>query len=126
MVGNNKALYRVLVVNTDARVCELWFELLCSPARSIEVRDTPQAALEFLEQQPVDVVLVDSALPAANATRFIEKIRQRSPTTHVLFCAGLLANDACAEAQVTKANHPWHGGAELGALLQLVEADPAG
>ena len=63
MTGTHTNPYRILIVDDEAAICELLAEILKSPTRSIEVRDTARGALEFIAQNPVDLAFLDINIP---------------------------------------------------------------
>ena len=89
--NNQQAIYRVLIVDEDAAMREMLSELLRAPNRSVEVRDTPRAALEFLQQNPIDVAFVDVMSRGASAQDLVNTIRKRCPHARVVICAGQLS-----------------------------------
>ena len=95
-------LYRVLIVDEDAGVREMLAELLHAPNRSIEVRDTARAALEFLQHNPVDVAFVDAMLAGGAPQDLADAIKKRCPHAHVVICAGRLSQPWDAAGRVKK------------------------
>ena len=69
----NETLYRVLIVDDDAPVREVLAALLRAPNRSIEMRDSARAALEFLQHDPIDLAFVDAKMPGMTGAEFVKK-----------------------------------------------------
>jgi CheY-like chemotaxis protein len=122
MIDNKKNLYRVLIIDDDPAVCQVLADLLQSPNRSIEVRDTSQAALEFLQHNPVDLAFVDLMLPRMTGTKLAERIKGRYPHAHVVICTGQLADAPTAEAHPTNVERVLQKPLNLGEVLQLADS----
>jgi CheY-like chemotaxis protein len=114
-------LYRILIVDDDAVIRDLLSELLQSPRRSIEVRDTPRAALEFLQHNPIDLAFVDLVMPGMNGTELAKKIKERCPQAHIVICTGHLTNASVTEAHAIPVDHLMEKPLDLGELLELAD-----
>ena len=121
MIEDNKSLYRVLIVDDDRAIGQILADLLRAPHRSIDVRDTARAALEFLQHNPIDLAFVDLMLPGMTGTTLAEKIRERCPQAHVIICTGQPAEASAAEAHATKAERVLRKPLNLGEVLQLAD-----
>jgi CheY-like chemotaxis protein len=122
MIENKQNLYRVLIVDDDPAICQIMADLLQAPDRSIEVRDTPRAALEFLDHNPIDLAFVDLMMPGMTGTKLAEKLKERCPQAHVILCTGQLAGAASAEAHPTSAERVLRKPFNLGEVLQLADS----
>lgn len=114
--------YRVLIVDDEAGAREVLAELLQAPNRSIEVRDTPQAALEFLQQNPVDLAFVDLMMPGMSGTELAGKIKQQYPRAHVVICTGHLAEAPADVAHVKQVDRILQKPLDFGEVLQLADS----
>jgi DNA-binding NtrC family response regulator len=114
-------LYRVLIVDEDAGVREMLAELLHAPNRSIEVRDTARAALEFLQHNPVDVAFVDAMLAGGAPQDLADAIKKRCPHAHVVICAGRLSQPWDAAGRVKKAERDLQS-IHFGEALELADS----
>lgn len=119
---NQKSLYRVLIVDDDPGICQILADLLQAPNRSIEVRDAPKAALEFLQHNPIDLAFVDLMLPGMAGTELADQIKERCAHAHVIICTGQLAEATAAEARATKAERVLRKPLNLGEVLQLADS----
>jgi DNA-binding NtrC family response regulator len=119
---NKQDVYRILIVDEDAALREMLASLLRAPNRSVEVRDTARAALDFLRQNPVDVAFVDPMLAGTSAQDLADTIKKRCPHAHVIICAGRLSQpwDAAGHAKKGQrsARHPLN----FGEALQLADS----
>ena len=117
--------YRVLIVDDEPDERDLLAELLSGPARAVEVYDTPRAALEYLEQNPVDLAFLDHRMPGMSGTELVARIKQMHPHTHIVICTGYLVESGCPEVR-DRAEHVLHKPLNLGEVLQLADAYSAG
>ncbi|HUK82353.1 MAG TPA: response regulator [Verrucomicrobiae bacterium] len=116
------APYRVLIVDDEAPVRELLATLLRAPNRSVEMRDSAPAALEFLQHDCVDVAFVDAKMPGIAGTQFADKIKARCPRAHVVIHTGCLDATARHEARPTNAQHNSQEPLNFGEILQLADS----
>jgi CheY-like chemotaxis protein len=114
-------VYRVLIVDEDAGVREMLAELLRAPNRSVEVRDTSRAALEFLQHNPVDIAFVDAMLAGAAAQDLADTIKKRCPHAHVVICAGRLSQPWDGAGRVKKGKRDLQS-FNFGEALQLADS----
>lgn len=115
-------LYRILIVDDDAGIRDLLSELLQGPHRSIEVRDTPRAALEFLQHNPVDLAFVDLMMPGMRGDELAAAIKTRQPHAHVVICTGYLAEAAAEGAQLQAADCLLQKPLNLGEVMQIADS----
>lgn len=122
MTENKQNLYRVLIVDDDPAIQELLAGLLRSPHRAVEVRDTAQAALDFLQHNMVDLAFVDLTLPGMAGAKLAEKIQAQCPLAHVITCTGHLVDGDPAGARPNNALRALQKQKNLGELLQLADS----
>jgi len=114
-------LYRVLIVDEDAGVREMLAELLRAPNRSIEIRDSARAALEFLQHNAVDIAFVDAMLAGTASQDLADAIRKRCPHAHVVVCAGRLSQPWDAAGHLKKGARDLQA-MQFGETLQLADS----
>lgn len=122
MIDNKQNLYRILIVDDDPAVQQLLAGLLRGPHRAIEVRDTAQAALDFLQHNAVDLAFVDLTLPGTAGAKLAEKIQAQCPHAHVITCTGHLVESNPAGARPNNAERALQKQKHLGELLQLADS----
>jgi CheY-like chemotaxis protein len=115
------AVYRILIVDDDAAIRDLLSELLQAPNRSIEARDTPRAALEFLQHNPVDLAFLDLIMPGMNGNELAKKVKELYPRTHIVICTGHLTDASVTEAHAIPVDHLMEKPLDLGELLELAD-----
>jgi CheY-like chemotaxis protein len=116
-----RELYRILIVDDDVAIRDLLADLLQGPHRSVEARDTPRAALEFLQHNPIDLAFVDLVMPGMQGTELARKIKERCPQAHVVICTGYLTEASVAEAHAIPVDHLMEKPLDLGELLELAD-----
>jgi|SRR2546426_694855 two-component system response regulator AtoC len=121
MAEFRKTPYRVLIVDDEPDERDLLADLLRGPNRCVEVRDTPRAALEFLQQNPVDLAFLDQRMPGMSGTELAEKIKTLYPRTHIVICTGYLVEAGCPEVR-DRAEHVLHKPLNLGEVLDLADS----
>jgi len=119
---NKQTVYRILIVDEDAAMREMLAGLLRAPTRSVEVRDTARAALDFLQQNPVDVVFVDALLAGASAQDLADTIKKRCPHAHVVICAGRLSQPWDSAGRAKKGARGLKHPLTFGEALQLADS----
>lgn len=123
MMGANKQdIYRVLIVDEDAAMREMLAGLLSAPNRSVEVRDSARAAVEFVRHSPIDVAFVDAALTGASAEHLVETIKKRCPHAHVVICAGRLSQPWDGAGRPKQGEQVLRQSSNFGEALQLADS----
>lgn len=89
---------RVLIVEDEPRLRELWLREL--PAMGAQGLAAPDggAALELLEREPIDVVLLDLAMPRMDGMSFLECLRERGSDVPVVIVTAHAALESAQEA----------------------------
>ncbi len=117
-----KAIYRVLIVDDEAPLRELLAEVLQAPERSVEVRDSAAAALDYARDNPVDLAFLDVNLPGMSGFELARRLRQVYPGVRVVICTGYAGRDVREQARAAAADHVLEKPMDLGEILQLAEA----
>jgi len=120
MNGTKRTPYRVLIVDDEPDERDLLAELLSGPNRAVEVRDTARAALEFLEQNPVDLAFLDHCMPGMSGAELARRIKAKYPQAHIIVCTGYMIEAGCPEIH-NSAEHVLHKPLNLGEVLRLAD-----
>jgi len=80
--------YRVLVVDDEAPVRELFTDLLEAEKCSVKCVATGEEALDMIVKEPFDVVLLDIKLPGISGIETLKKLKESSPRLTVLMITG--------------------------------------
>ncbi|WP_394250218.1 response regulator transcription factor [Vibrio profundi] len=78
---------RVLVVDDDIQLCELLSEVLVEEGYHVHAVHCGESALEFIQNNPVDLVLLDVMLPNLNGLQVARRICQRFATPILMLTA---------------------------------------
>jgi len=120
--AHKQDIYRILIVDEDAAMREMMVNLLRAPNRSVEVRDGPRSAAEFIQHNVVDVAFIDAALTGANAQHLADTIKKRCPHAHVVICAGRLSQPWDGAGRSRKGEHSQRQSSDFGEALQLADS----
>ncbi len=121
MTGTHTNPYRILIVDDEAAICELLAEILKSPTRSIEVRDTARGALEFIAQNPVDLAFLDINIPGMSGLELADHVRRANPHARIVICTGYFGEDIEEQARDAHADRIIHKPLDFGEVLQVAE-----
>ncbi|MCX2757322.1 response regulator transcription factor [Vibrio sp. Sgm 22] len=78
---------RVLVVDDDIQLCELLGEVLENEGYHVDTVHCGESALEFIQSNPVDLVLLDVMLPNLSGFQVARRICQRFATPILMLTA---------------------------------------
>jgi CheY-like chemotaxis protein len=122
MNETTERFHRVLIVDDDPAVREILGMVLRSPLRSVELCDSPRAALEFLQHNPIDVAFVDADLAGMGAPEFAGKVWELHPQAHVVVGAVYLAATDGRPARITRNDRVNHRSLNMGDVLRLADS----
>src|SRR6185369_15386119 len=89
---------RILVVDDDAGIQRALRELLSNRGHTVSSARSGEAALELIEQETHDVVMLDVYLPGLNGLETFQRIKAKSPMTPVIMMTGTGTMDIAIEA----------------------------
>ena len=78
---------KILIVDDDQELTELLVEFLSDFKYQTHVCHTPLGALDYLEKNEVDLVLLDIMLPEMDGFQVLRKIREKSETPVMMLTA---------------------------------------
>ena len=84
----------LLIVEDEGEICFLINLLLNDKGLEIDHVKTISAAVEYLQQQSPEIVLLDNRLPDGFGVDFIRELKQNYPSTKVIMISGI---DAAAK-----------------------------
>jgi two-component system response regulator MprA len=79
---------RILVVDDDAATIDILSHSLLYEGYSVDVARDSAAALEFVRQQPPDLILLGSTLPGASGIETTRELRALTDSSIILLTAG--------------------------------------
>jgi DNA-binding NtrC family response regulator len=102
---------RILIIDDEAAIRESLETLLSLEGYSVESAENGEAGLECLSEQPVDLVLLDLALPGRNGIEILASIRERHASLPVIMITayGTVGNvvDAIRGGAQNFVQKPW-------------------
>ncbi|MEI6085048.1 MAG: response regulator [Verrucomicrobiota bacterium] len=113
--------YRVVIVDDDVTEREILVELLSAPNRQIEAFESAELALEYLQDNPVDLAFLDHVMPGLSGADLADKIKELHPSARIVMCTGYLVEVSHPQLRV-QAERVLHKPLNLGEVLQLANA----
>jgi CheY-like chemotaxis protein len=86
-----------------------WCLYLQNAGYSVETARSPQEGLELFAVHPIDLVLLDYAMPGMNGAEVAATMRQIKPDVRIVMFSGVPLSEseqAAADAFVEKGQHP--------------------
>lgn len=88
----------LLIVEDEAlKRATLDIELTAAGYRVLQVPD-PLTALQYLEEQPIDVVITDWRMPEMDGMQLLDRIKDRWPQVHVILMTAYSSVDSAVQA----------------------------
>ena len=116
---------RILVVDDDAGIQRALKELLGNRGHTVSSARSGEAALELIEQETHDVVMLDVWLPGLNGLETFQRIKAKRPMTPVIVMTGTGTMDIAIEASKLGAfdyrMKPFEPGPMLAAIEKALE-----
>ncbi|HXS82560.1 MAG TPA: response regulator, partial [Methylomirabilota bacterium] len=116
---------RILVVDDDAGIQRALKELLSNRGHTVSSARSGEAALELIEQETHDVVMLDVYLPGLNGLETFQRIKAKRPMTPVIVMTGTGTMDIAIEASKLGAfdyrMKPFEPGPMLAAIEKALE-----
>jgi len=75
---------KVLIVDDDSRMCESLKALLSNQGYILKTCNSGQKAIEYLNKDDFDLVLLDMVIPDMNGYQIMEYINNQNPDTLVI------------------------------------------
>jgi len=89
---------RILVVDDDEVVRRSYLRSLESISSNIKAASDGEEALQTMEQNPFDVVLLDLRMPGQDGLSVLRTIKQKWPESEVVIITGYPTMDSAKEA----------------------------
>ncbi|MDD5594800.1 MAG: response regulator [Candidatus Omnitrophica bacterium] len=81
-------VYKVLVVDDEAAVRDLFADLLKEEKCMVKTASSAEEALDLVSKEDFEVVLLDIKLPGMNGIEALKKIKAEKPKTIVVMITG--------------------------------------
>ena len=78
---------KILIIDDDVQLTELLNEFLGSFKYTVEVKHLPEEALQYLEKNEVNVIILDIMLPTMDGFQVLRKIRENLSTPVIMLTA---------------------------------------
>jgi DNA-binding NtrC family response regulator len=89
---------RILIVDDDETVCRSYLRSLQGKSCNIATASDGEEALQSMEQDPYDVVLLDMRMPGQDGLSVLRTIKQKWPESEVVIITGYPTVDSAKEA----------------------------
>jgi CheY-like chemotaxis protein len=123
VISDAEKTANVLVVDDDPDVRSITIEILRRAGYSLQEAESAERALDLLDRGlPVDVALVDYAMPGMSGKKFVRAARERRPDLPVIYITGYA--EPLGVAQETNAiviRKPYRSSDLLRAVKTIVE-----
>lgn len=86
---NTASKQKLLIIEDEGEMCLLINLLLDGKEMEIEHVQTISEAVEYFQQQPPAIVLLDNRLPDGFGLDFISYIREKYPATKIIMISGM-------------------------------------
>ncbi|HEY8955443.1 response regulator [Chitinophaga sp.] len=86
---NTASKQKLLIIEDEGEMCLLINLLLDGKEMEIEHVQTISDAVEYFQQQPPAIVLLDNRLPDGFGLDFISYIREKYPATKIIMISGM-------------------------------------
>jgi len=106
--GHNRS---ILVVDDEPQVLELFVLILTNAKYQVMKAGSGEAALQILDDRPVDLVVLDLNMPQPEGFEILQALRSKRPGLKILVISG------CVSGELVKASEL------LGATASLNKAD---
>jgi nitrogen regulation protein NR(I) len=117
---------RILVVDDDTGIQRALRELLSHRGHTVASATSGEAALEILERESQDVVMMDVFLPGLNGLETFQRIKAKAPKTPVIVMTGTGTMDIAIEASKLGAfdyrTKPFEAGPMLAAVEKALDS----
>lgn len=89
---------RILVVDDELFVRELLLEFLSAQGYDVSLADSGEKAVELMQTQPADLVLVDLKMPGINGIEALRQIKKIAPDVRAIIMTGYPTIESSIEA----------------------------
>lgn len=89
---------RILIVDDEPNVCQFLSEYLEYRGFGTRISNSGSEALQYLQEETFDAILLDLIMPGMNGLEVLEKIRQMNITIPVIIVTGVKDKDVADEA----------------------------
>jgi two-component system, NtrC family, response regulator PilR len=85
---------RIMVVDDEDRICEIYTKVLISEGFDVEAFMDGETAIESFSKNIFDIVITDLKMPKKDGYYVIQKIREMAPKTDIIVITGYATMDS--------------------------------
>ncbi len=89
---------RILVIDDELFVRELLLEFLSTEGYEVSLADSGEKAVELMQTQPADLMLVDLKMPGIDGIETLKQIKKIAPDTLAIIMTGYPTIESSIEA----------------------------
>ena len=124
--AHSPSSYRILVVDDDPGLMRLVSAILRSAGYTVVTAPDGNAALEAVQSDDFDAIVLDLRMPVLDGRGFFRELRASGRTTPVLIASAYGARDAQLELGAEGAiRKPFEPDALLAAVAKVLDSPPA-
>jgi len=94
---------RILLVDDDARVREMFRDVMMAFGYDVEVAGDGRAGIDKFKEQPVDVVVTDFMMPGITGLELAAEVRVTHPVVPIIVLTGFASAGVLEEARRLRA-----------------------
>lgn len=87
-MGAEKGPFRILFVDDDLLVLEVWQAILASSGYEVKATNDPRKAVEFVQREDFDLVITDLGMPKMDGWAVAKAVKEMNAMTPVLVLSG--------------------------------------
>jgi DNA-binding NtrC family response regulator len=114
--------YRILVVEDDAALGELFAQVLGERGHRVQLATDVRSAKASLAREPFDVVITDLRLPGESGFDLLDWVRRQRLSARVIVASAFASGDVAAQAERLGAERVLSKPVEPSALVSAIEA----
>ncbi len=97
MIEQSRAKPTVLIVDDEARFRKTLAKLLATKGIDVHTVGSGEEAVSFVQQHPVDVILLDMRMPGMNGIDTLSALKRLDPLLEVIMLTGHASVDVAVE-----------------------------
>lgn len=114
--------FHVLIVDDEPAIGEILSEVLAAPNRTITVFDSAQAALDALDDNPVELAFLDANLPGVSGLELADRIRKNCPQAHIVICSGYVGPELALQKSAGRIDEALQKPVDLSDVARLANS----
>ena len=91
---------QILIVDDEPKVCECLAKFFISKGFAVVSRLSGTEALEYLMEQPADIIIVDVLLPDMLGTEVLKRAKEMCPESRIIMMTALTDDEPVIDAKI--------------------------